>query len=94
MEECDEDHHEGQLSKADLFSGTEEECQKECNILSDCNFIVYNRRERACYLFSGKLRDLTRKCRAIGGPKQPLLESCLSSGDPCNVRNVTLSNLT
>ena len=29
MEECDEDHHAGQLSKADLFSGTEEECQKE-----------------------------------------------------------------
>jgi hypothetical protein len=94
VEGCDEDHHAGQISKVDLFKGTEEECQKECNVLPECNFIIYKRRISACYLFGGKITDLTRKCREIGGPKQPLLEFCPSPGDPCNVRNVTLSNLT
>lgn len=48
-------------------------------------FFIFDRKQRLCHLFSETMDDYTKTCVKVSGPKEPSLETCQSSPQPCEV---------
>merc|ERR1712064_199372 len=68
--------------------GNEEDCQEGfCNGLyqGECTYYVYEPETKSCKLFKDDMTTLFETCNTIGGPKEPEVDDCNDSEDPCQM---------
>jgi len=72
----------------DTSTSNEEDCQEGfCNGLyqGECTYYVYEPETKSCKLFKDDMTTLFETCNTIGGPKEPEVDDCNDSEDPCKM---------
>ncbi|TRY61963.1 hypothetical protein TCAL_12125, partial [Tigriopus californicus] len=65
---------------------SEARCQSYCNSYFDtiCSYFIYDRFLKLCQLYDNEITsEFLASCQKIGGPKDPLISSCINSQDVC-----------